>query len=210
LAAKIGASIFLQDSISVTSEPDNTATKSLKMAKVAKPKKREVSSHSRAHRRAASPQPDLTKGLPKSAEKEKNEHWLYNAQAGGVHKKTKEKKMTRQQRQRQLKAFEHADRNFAKHETKVEKSKDRARKVQARAAAWEELNGTVGEDAVKDKVEPEDDEDEDWEDEDVDVEKGLDAIIAEQAVPALTREEFKISKENISKHAEPDEIDEVT
>lgn len=109
------------------------------MAKIAKPKKREASVHSRAYRRNATPPTEVAKA-EKSATTE-NEHWLYNAQNAGVHKKSKTKKSaTRQQHTRHLKALEKADRNSAVFENKVAKSKLRGKKIVARAKDWDELN----------------------------------------------------------------------
>nr|OQO28100.1 hypothetical protein B0A51_05299 [Rachicladosporium sp. CCFEE 5018] len=165
------------------------------MAKPTAPKRRTVSTHSRAFRRAASPppkdpNPTSTKSAKDSAPA--NEHWLYTAQAAGVHKKVaKGKTLTRQQKQRQVKALEFAERNSAKHEVKVEKSKGRARKVAERAKAWEEIDGVAlemkkaGEGETGGEMEGGEDE---WEDEgegedgegDVSaMEQGLEGIIAE-------------------------------
>lgn len=126
------------------------------MAKVAKVKKRETSIHSRAHRRAASPERTLNNNKPKpiSKTKDDDDSWIYAAQSTGVHKKApKAKKLTRQQRVRQLKALEHADRNVDKLEKKVADSKARLGKVQARRKEWEDVNGVrtavVGQTAVK-------------------------------------------------------------
>lgn len=116
------------------------------MAKVAKVKKRETSIHSRAHRRAASPERTLNNNKPKpiskDSSKDDNDSWIYAAQNTGVHKKApKAKKLTRQQRQRQLKALEHADRNVDKLEKKVADSKASSRRVQDRRKEWEDVNG---------------------------------------------------------------------
>nr|OQO29763.1 hypothetical protein B0A51_03678 [Rachicladosporium sp. CCFEE 5018] len=196
------------------------------MAKPTAPKRRTVSTHSRAFRRAASPppkdpNPTSTKSAKDSAPA--NEHWLYTAQAAGVHKKAaKGKTLTRQQRQRQVKALEFAERNSAKHEVKVEKSKGRARKVAERAKAWEEIDGVAvemkkgGEGEVDGEVEGGEDE---WEDEvegvdgegDVStMEQELDGIIAENATRPT--EELATESANAPVVAETatEEIDEVT
>ena len=114
------------------------------MAKVAKPKKREPTIHSRAHRRNASPPPkDLAVKAPTSTAEEETDYkpWLHSAQNAGVSKKKKKKQMSRQQKARQAKAMEKADANMDKLATKVKDSKARGRRVQARRAEWEELNG---------------------------------------------------------------------
>ena len=117
------------------------------MAKVAKTKKREPSTHSRAHRRAASPD---AKGLSvkspgtKTKTEEEYKPWLHNAANAGISKKKKVKPMSSKQKTRQLKAMEKADAVWNKHETKVKDSKKRAGKVEARRAQWEDLNGGLG------------------------------------------------------------------
>jgi len=70
--------------------------------------------------------------------------WLHNAQNAGVGKKKKGKQLSRQQKVRQQKAVEKAGVNVNKLERKVADSKVRAKKVQARAKDWEELNQTMG------------------------------------------------------------------
>ncbi|CAK4034016.1 Hypothetical predicted protein [Lecanosticta acicola] len=109
------------------------------MAKTAKVKKREVSIHSRAARRGASPPP---KDLAARAKAEETEYkpWLHNAQNAGVSKKKKTKTLTHQQRLRQQRATEKADANVDKLEKKVADSKVRGKKVSSRGIDWEELN----------------------------------------------------------------------
>lgn len=148
------------------------------MAKVAKPKQRPTSVRSRAHRRAESPERSLNNNKPKSISKDDTgDSWIYAAQSTGVHKKApKAKKLTRQQRQRQLKALEHADRNVDKLEKKVKDSKARSGRVQARRKEWEEVNGVKPAAATDGKADavkaPEDvkagamEVDDEWEDED--------------------------------------------
>ena len=133
------------------------------MAKVpkVKVKQRSTSIHSRAHRRAASPERTLNNNKPKpipskassSKDDDAADSWLYAAKSTGVHKKApKAKKLTRQQRVRQLKALEHADRNVDKLEKKVQDSKARSNRVQARAKQWEDVNGVKTAAAVEGKV----------------------------------------------------------
>jgi hypothetical protein len=69
--------------------------------------------------------------------------WLHSPQNAGVGKK-KTKQLTRQQKVRQQRGMEKADMTEAKLEKKVEDSKSRARRVQARRADWEDLNGDLG------------------------------------------------------------------
>lgn len=120
------------------------------MAKVAKVKKREPTVHSRAHRRNASPPPkELTVKTPAVADGSEYKPWLHNAQNAGISKKKRSKQMTRQQKVRQQKAMEKADANLDKLATKVDHSKARGRKVQARRVEWEELNGAAVVDGAK-------------------------------------------------------------
>lgn len=116
------------------------------MAKVAKTKKREPSTPSRAHRRAASPDPaSLSVKAPSTKTAEEDyKPWLHNAANPGISKKKKAKPLSSKQKSRQLKAMEKADAVFNKHETKVKDSKKRAGKVDARRMDWEELNEGLG------------------------------------------------------------------
>ncbi|KAK6421851.1 hypothetical protein LTR95_016763 [Oleoguttula sp. CCFEE 5521] len=196
------------------------------MAKPSAPKRRTVSTHSRAFRRAASlppkdPNPTSTKSAKDSAPA--NEHWLYTAQAAGVHKKVaKGKTLTRQQKQRQVKALEFAERNSAKHVVKVEKSKGRARKVAERAKAWEEIDDVAvemtkaGDAKVDGEMEVGEDE---WEDEvegqegegDVSaMEQGLDGIIAENGEREVEEPDATVANAPTATSAAVEEIDEVT
>jgi hypothetical protein len=109
------------------------------MAKVPNVKKKAVSARSRAGRRQESPQP-APKKESKGSVDEPNDSWMYGATNAGIHKKTKEKKLTRAQRQRQLKAIEHGERNVDRLEKSVAKSKLRGKRTQSRAQTWEEIN----------------------------------------------------------------------
>jgi hypothetical protein len=109
------------------------------MAKVPSIKKKAVSVRSRAGRRADSPEPAPKKAAKGSVD-EKDDSWKYGATNAGIHKKTKEKKLTRAQRQRQLKALEHGERNADRLEKDVANSKHRGRRTQTRAQTWEEIN----------------------------------------------------------------------
>ena len=100
----------------------------------------EVSIHSRAARRGASPPPKDLKTKPAPAEESDYKPWLHNAQNAGVSKKKKTKNLSHQQRLRQQRALEKADANVDKLEKKVANSKSRGKKVNARRMDWEELN----------------------------------------------------------------------
>jgi len=112
------------------------------MAKVPNIKKKAVSARSRAGRRQESPEPAPKKGPKSSADEEKtNDSWMYGATNAGIHKKApKEKKLTRAQRQRQLKAIEHGEAAADRLEKSVAKSKLRGKRTQNRAQTWEEIN----------------------------------------------------------------------
>jgi hypothetical protein len=69
--------------------------------------------------------------------------WLHSAQNAGISKKKKNKQLTRQQKLRQQRGLENAERNMDKHEKKVADSKTRGKKVQARRTEWEELNDKI-------------------------------------------------------------------
>lgn len=105
----------------------------------------EVSVHSRAARRAASPPPKTKGGAVAETE---YKPWLHSVQNGGIAKK-KTKQLTRQQKLRQQRGVEKADVTNAKLEKKVEDSKGRARRVQARRADWEALNEEAAGKSVK-------------------------------------------------------------
>lgn len=126
------------------------------MAKVPNVKRKAVSARSRAGRRQESPEP-APKKAPKGSVDEPNDSWMYGATNAGIHKKApKEKKLTRAQRQRQLKAIEHGERNVDRLEKSVAKSKLRGKRTQNRAQTWEEINAEKAEKAaniVKDMAE---------------------------------------------------------
>lgn len=118
------------------------------MAKVPKLKKKEESVRSRAYRRQASP--DAAPVKTDKGSVDDNDSWMYGAANAGVHKKApKAKKMTRQQRARQLKAVEHAERNIDKHVKNVADSTHRGRRVQSRRKDWEEINKIKAEKIAK-------------------------------------------------------------
>jgi hypothetical protein len=69
--------------------------------------------------------------------------WLHSAQNAGVSKKKKNKQLTRQQKLRQQRGLENAERNLDRHEKKVADSKTRGKRVQDRRTEWEELNDKI-------------------------------------------------------------------
>lgn len=99
----------------------------------------EISLHSRAARRDASP-PAQEVGGKAILEENKYKPWLHGAQNVGINKKKQSKQLTRQQKLRQQKALEKAGVNVDKLEKKVADSKARGKKVQGRRQDWDELN----------------------------------------------------------------------
>jgi hypothetical protein len=69
---------------------------------------------------------------------------MHTAQNAGIHKRQKKAKpLSRQQKLRQQRGLEHAERNIDKLEKKVADSKGRGKKIQARSREWEDLNETI-------------------------------------------------------------------
>ena len=121
---------------------------------------------------------------------------MHNTQNGGIAKKKKVKQLTRQQKVRQQQAMEKADALAAKLESKVADSKERAKKVKARAADWEELNGAIVGKKVEDvtgkmgeapKLAGDGDEKE-WEDVEEDIEGGVEVPDLEQSLAEIAGE----------------------
>ncbi|CAN9248021.1 hypothetical protein AA0113_g5788 [Alternaria arborescens] len=122
------------------------------MAKTAKVKKRPVTIHSRAARRAASPSLNLDKSAQKPANttrdsaspsrpSQANPHALKAKDAGIQKKQKKDTKMTRAQRLRYQKGLERAEENMDKLEKKRAKSVGKSKKIVERAKGWEDVNG---------------------------------------------------------------------
>ncbi|KAL6709148.1 hypothetical protein ACN47E_001964 [Coniothyrium glycines] len=119
------------------------------MAKTAKVKKRQVTVHSRAARRAASPslnldpsaKPTQTKRSSVSPSRPStiNPHALA-AKDAGIIKKQKKSNLTRGQRIRQQKGLERAADNMDKLESKRLKSLGKEKVVKERAKGWEDIN----------------------------------------------------------------------
>lgn len=178
------------------------------MGKVGKVKKREPTIHSRAHRRNASPPPkDLAVKAPAAADETEYKPWLHNAQNAGISKKKKSKQMTRQQKVRRERALERADANLDKLATKVDQSKARGRKVQARRAEWEELNGEAGvkgAEVGKDQGEGSDGE---WEDEEkVELDVGMGEVKEDAKVGLETAEVKEVKKIALPMGEEDEEL----
>jgi hypothetical protein len=108
----------------------------------------EVTVHSRAARRAASPSIDLDKTLKKttrdstspSRPSQAKPHALA-AQNAGIQKKTKKGNMTRAQRLRHQKGLERAEDILAKRQVNVVKSLRKMDTIKERAKMWEDVNG---------------------------------------------------------------------
>ncbi|KAH7377771.1 Alb1-domain-containing protein [Pyrenochaeta sp. MPI-SDFR-AT-0127] len=122
------------------------------MAKTAKVKKRQVTIHSRAARRAESPSINLDKSAKPahttrdsaspSRPSKINPHALA-AKDAGIQKKTKKGTMTRAQRLRYQKGLERAEENAEKLELKRQKSLGSEKKIKERAKGWEDVNGVT-------------------------------------------------------------------
>lgn len=95
---------------------------------------------SRAARRGAEPARADLESIKPPKEETDYKPWLHNAQNAGIQKKQKKKQLTTAQKKRQEKALEKADAITSKHEKKVEDSKKRSARTQARAKQWEDLN----------------------------------------------------------------------
>lgn len=116
-----------------------------------------VSKHSRAAKRASSPSIDTDKSLKEI----KAPHNIENRpsvlaihQGAGVSKKSKNGRkavLSAKAKRRQEKGMDRAEALMDQKSTRIEKSKNRARNVQERAKAWEELNKKImAEQAAKD------------------------------------------------------------
>ncbi|KAL3423354.1 hypothetical protein PVAG01_05101 [Phlyctema vagabunda] len=132
-----------------------------------------TSIHSRAAKRASSPSIDTDKSLkdikPPEETKTSRPSVLAIHQGAGVAKKAKNGRkavLSSKAKRRQEKGLDRAEAVMDKKETKIEKSKGRARTVQERAKAWEDLNKKV----VAKKLREEALEKENWVDEDEDAE----------------------------------------
>lgn len=108
----------------------------------------EVTVHSRAARRAASPSIDLDKTLKQttrdsaspSRPAQTKPHALA-AQHAGIQKKAKKGNLTRAQRLRHQKGLERAAAVLDKRHVKVVKSLDKEKVVKERSKGWEDVNG---------------------------------------------------------------------
>ena len=120
------------------------------MAKTAKPKKREISQHSRAARRAASPSLNLDKSLKPATSTSTTTPKRSSpapatlasqtlTQFAGIHKKQKKgaNNMTRAQRLRHQRGLEKAAEVLDKRQVKVVKSLGKEKVVKERSRMWE-------------------------------------------------------------------------
>jgi hypothetical protein len=149
-----------------------------------------TSIHSRAAKRASSPGIDLDKSLkglkPPVDAKKHRPSVLAVHQGAGVTKKSKNGRksvLSAKAKRRQEKGLDRAEAVMDKKEKKVEKSKGRARTVQERSKAWEDLNRKILAKKARDEaLAPEnenwvddggDDMDEDTVDEEVKIDAGV-------------------------------------
>ncbi|TAQ90646.1 hypothetical protein B7494_g1064 [Chlorociboria aeruginascens] len=165
------------------------------MAKTAPPKKKgRTSIHSRAAKRASSPSINTDKSLKDiqlPVEKKTNRpSVLAIHQGAGVTRKSKNGRksvLSTKAKRRQEKGLDRAEAIMDKKEKKVEKSKGKARTVQERAKAWEELNKKVAlKKAQQVALEKENWVDEDHEDDEVEMQ---DDVLAPTDLPAETAAE---------------------
>ncbi|KAK7193276.1 uncharacterized protein CC84DRAFT_1261440 [Paraphaeosphaeria sporulosa] len=131
------------------------------MGKTAKPKARQISTHSRAARRAASPSLDApTAAKPSNLSRTRSTspdhkttkpHILAASTGAGISKakSPKAKPMKRGQRLRALEAAEKAEANAEKLALKVAKSLGREKKVKERRKGWEDINEAKRKKAAK-------------------------------------------------------------
>ncbi|KAF4553770.1 Hypothetical protein D9617_6g095030 [Elsinoe fawcettii] len=155
------------------------------MARVAKSKKnRDVSIHSRAARRAASPSIDVDKSiLDAKPERESNDG--HASIYGGVLKRQKKKPLSRQQRLRQEKGLEKAAQNLDKLSKKVADSHFREKKVKTRNTAWDDLNDKIATKPTKQSLQKDTASDIDEEDSELVEELGTDITpVLAASVPA--------------------------
>jgi hypothetical protein len=112
----------------------------------------EVTIHSRAARRAASPSIDLDKSLKPAAapstrdpaspsRPSKSKAHALGTQNAGIQKKQKKGNMTRAQRLRHEKGLERAAAVIDKQHVKIVKSLDKEKIVKERSKGWEDVNG---------------------------------------------------------------------
>ncbi|USP81962.1 uncharacterized protein yc1106_09236 [Curvularia clavata] len=185
------------------------------MAKTAKVKKRQVTVHSRAARRAASPSLDLPKSAQKPAHTTRdsaspsrpssiNPHALAAKDAGIQKRQKKGTNMTRAQRLRHQKGLERAEENMDKLANKRLKSMGKGRKITERSKGWEDINGegakkgkkgtTLEDEAEQKKTEREWVSDEDMDDGGDGEVKGeskeVDVAIAQSAAAPVEEEEM--------------------
>ncbi|RFU30098.1 hypothetical protein B7463_g6255, partial [Scytalidium lignicola] len=118
------------------------------MSKTASLKKKGVSLHSRAAKRASSPSIDTDKSLkdvkPPAESKTYRPSVLAVHQSAGISKKKNNgRALSAKARRRQEKGLDRAEVVMDRTEKKVEKSKGKARTIQERAKGWEELNKKI-------------------------------------------------------------------
>lgn len=156
----------------------------------------EVTVHSRAARRAASPSIDLDKKLKQttrnsaspSRPSQVKPHTL--AQPSGIQKKSKKGNMTRAQRLRHQKGLERAADVLDKRQVKVVKSLGKEKNIKERSKGWEDVNGegkkkkkTAGVDGDDDEAEQK--ADREWvSDEDMDDQEAAEAQGSNQPADA--------------------------
>lgn len=149
--------------------------------------------HSRAAKRASSPSIDTDKSLknvqPPTESKSHRPSVLAVHQSAGVSKKAKNGRkavLSAKAKRRQERDMDRAEAVMDRTEKKLLKSKVRARSVQDRAKAWEELNKSVLDAAKKQSAlekENLDEEEDGWGDIEVDDAPAAEAPVPAQSIP---------------------------
>jgi hypothetical protein len=156
-----------------------------------------VSVHSRAAKRASSPGIDLDKSIKDAKpprEPKERASVLAVHQGAGVTKKSKNGRksvLSTKAKRRQEKGLDRAEAVMDKKETKIEKSRGKARTVQERAKNWDDLNRKMLAKKAMDEALALEKENEIWEDEeaesiqeDIEVEDAPTDALAADAVAA--------------------------
>jgi hypothetical protein len=150
-----------------------------------------VSKHSRAAKRASSPSIDTDKSLKNVKAPEATEYRpsvLAIHQGAGVNKKSKSGRkavLSAKAKRRQEKGMDRAEAVMDIKAAKIEKSKGRARNVQERSKAWEELNKKILAQEAADAAAAAAEENNEWEDAAGDDEAMMNDVTVEEATPAV-------------------------
>lgn len=157
---------------------------------------------------APNPNPDFIVDKPPVEEATGFKAHLHKAQNAGISKRKKRNGQSRQQKLRQQKGVENAERNIDKLEVKIKKSTSRQRRRQRRARGWDELNGkTVTVEGNGEKM-AEVEEDADGKAKDM---EGVEMPDLEQQIPVLASEPVAAAETEpeVALDAEPEAMPEM-